>query len=130
MTIDNNDTTDFEFESGYVYFPRDWFGAMAKIRLARSQYEILYAIITYTWGSFPYRTEAVIKPGDFLRETNIRHRSSVCRAIKGLLDKNMIVRRGEPRHPIYSVQTDYDKWVIPKPRKCQTVMNEKRGDNG
>lgn len=121
MTIDNNDTTEFEFERGYVYFPRDWFGAMAKIRLSHSQYEILYAIITYTWGSFPYRTEAVIKTDDFLRETNMKHKSSVSRAVKGLLEKNMIIRQGEPRHPIYSVQTDYEKWVRTPRRKRFTV---------
>lgn len=130
MNMDHNDTTDFEFERGFVYFPRDWFGEMAKIRLSRSQYEILYAIITYTWGSYPYRTEAVIKTDDFLRETNIKHRNSVSRAIKELLDKKMIIKRGEPRHPIYEVQTDYSKWVTPKPRKRQAVMSEKRGDNG
>jgi len=112
-----SNSNETEFEKGYVYFPRDWYGAMAKIRLSRSQYAILFTIINYTWGSHPYRTEAVIKPDDFLQRTKIRHRSSVSRAIKGLLEKNMIIRRGEPRHPIYSIQTDFKKWVIKKRKR-------------
>lgn len=99
----------------FLKLSKEYLDAIRKVPLAPAERQILDTIMFHTWGNNPPRKEAVITIKNFMEENMIKFQPNVSMAIKGLLDKNMIVRTGgNPRKPVYSLQKDYEKWRLGK----------------
>lgn len=106
----------------------EYYEALAKIAslLPSSELQILMIIHIKTWGQFPCRKEAVITMQDIIDKTLQTDKANINRAINGLLDKNMITRTGENnRKPVYSIQKDYEKWILKEKKSRKTAQNKK-----
>lgn len=102
----------------YTKIPNEILEALYKTNMPLECLRIVLFIArkTYGWN----KTEDWISLNQFAEGTGIL-KANVCRAIKKLIDRNIIVKTGSAKafftkhgikqQPIYTIQTDFKKWV-------------------
>ena len=99
-------------EKGYTPIANEIMDALCKTRIAGEQRQILDCIFrkTYGWN----KKEDRISLSQFMDATKIG-KTHIIRAINGLLEKNMITKKGNDFGVTYSIQKNYHKWnSLPK----------------
>ncbi len=96
--------------SDEIWIPADYFKALCKVRLAPVEHQVLYFIISQTWGHS--RKSVKVSKRALCEDLGISRRT-ISRALKGLSQKNMVIREasGENAPCFYAIQEDYDRFV-------------------
>ena len=96
-------------ENGHVDIANELIEALAKTRIPGEEMQCLWVIIRKTYG-WKKKTDWIAL--SLFRElTGINH-GNVCRALRGLLDKNIIVKKDDRRGVSYGIQKNYRKWTL------------------
>ena len=106
----------------YTKIPNELLEGLAKIRLGNYEFRVIWAILrkTYGWN----KKEDRIALSQFVKETGVL-KQHICRAIRGLVRKGIITKRGNVKSPIISINTNWGEWKsLPK-----KVIITKRGQN-
>ena len=107
-------------ENGHVDLANELIEALAKIRISGEEMQCLWVIIRKTYGW--KKKEDWIALSQFQDMTGINH-GNVCRALRGLLKKNIVVKKDNVRGVSYGIQKNYRKW---KPSSKKTRGRQKR----
>jgi len=107
-------------ENGHVDLANELVEALAKIRISGEEMQCLWVIIRKTYGW--KKKEDWIALSQFQEMTGINH-GNVCRALRGLLKKNIVVKKDDRRGVSYGIQKDYLKW---RPSSKKTRGRQKR----
>jgi len=81
--------------------------AKMKYRISGEENQIWEVIIRQTFGF--HKSVDYISLSQFCIKTNLK-KPHVCRAIRNLLNKNMIIKKDNGRGHNYSIQKNFDKW--------------------
>src|SRR5215510_11339119 len=101
-----------QLENGFTRIANEMLEAIPLMPLRPYQSGVFWTIFrkTYGWG----KKEDWISGSQFSAALGGVHRANAFRAIKGLVDKNMIaINKDDPRKPKYSIQEDISKWRFP-----------------
>ena len=99
-------------EQGYTAIANELYDAIIRWHFSSYEYRVLIFLIRKTYG-WNKKTDW-ISLSQFTKGTLIKD-THICRTIKLLLEQNVITKGGNPDHPIYGIQKDYEKWVkLPK----------------
>jgi len=99
-------------ENGYTAISNEIMDALCRTRVAGEQRQVFDCILrkTYGWN----KKEDRISLSQFMDMTGIS-KSHIIRAIKGLIDKNMIAKKGNDLGITYCIQKKYHLWnALPK----------------
>jgi len=121
-------------ENGHVDFANEIVEALARIRISGEAGQVLWVVFrkTYGWN----KTKDKISLSQFQNMTGLP-KIAVCKAIKKLLQMNIITKEGNARSlftkkgndtiPTYAIQKDYEKWQ-PLPKKVALKHVTKEGN--
>jgi len=109
--------TNVQVENGYLMLANELWDALVKIRLSGEERQVFDFIIRKTWGY--KKKEDIISLSQFGEATGGMKKPSVIRAIKNLLEKNMITKNGGS----YGINKDYDKWT-PLAKKLMPIVSK------
>ena len=99
-------------ENGYTAIANEIMDALIKYRIPGEQRQCLDYIIRKTYGF--NKKEDMISNSQFVRATGL-NKSHICRAINGLIDKNIVAKKGNKHIPSYRFNKNYNQWkVLPK----------------
>ena len=90
--------------------------AKMKYRISGEENQIWEVIIRQTFGF--HKSVDYISLSQFCIKTNLK-KPHVCRAIRNLLNKNMIIKKDNGRGHNYSIQKNFDKW---KPLSKKVIL--------
>lgn len=103
-----------QVENGYTRIANELLEELAKVHLTPNEWKVLCVVIRKTWGFG--KKEDRISLSQFVGATKL-HRKNVCRAITGLISKQMIAKnKGK-----YHVWKRYFEWKS-YPQGYQEVM--------
>jgi len=105
-------------ENGYTKIANELLDALARIRLSGEETQVFMVILRKTYG-FKKKSDKITL-SQFTKLTGI-NRQNVYRAIKKLVDKNIVIKKDYSRLVSYEIQKDYSKWR-PLSKKI-TVIN-------
>jgi phage replication O-like protein O len=106
-------------ENGYTKIANELLEALAKIRLSGEETQVFLALLRKTYG-FQKKTDT-ISLSQFVEATGI-NKPNVCRAIKRLIEKNIIIKKDNAGITSYSIQKNYTKW---KPLSKKIMLSKK-----
>lgn len=109
--------------NGYTRIANELLEVKTRTRISGEENQIWEVIIRQTYGYNKKRD--VIALSQFVSKTGM-NKSAVCRAIKKLLDKNMIIKKDNASLVTYGIQKDYDRW---KPLSKKITVIKKDNDN-
>jgi len=96
---------DPQIEDGYTKIANELLEQISRVNLSSYELRVLMAIIRKTYGF--NKKEDYISLSQLAEITGIRD-NNICRTLKKLKAKNMVVSNGH----VQGIQKDYDKWVI------------------
>jgi phage replication O-like protein O len=98
-----------QLEDGYTRIAHELLEALLAAPLTGQEFRIVWAVVrkTYGWGKPMDR----ISMGQFEKLTGIP-RNGCHRVMKGLVEKNIIIKDGSFWRPTYGMQKNYKKWKI------------------
>lgn len=94
-------------EKGYTAIANEIMEALSKIRIPGEQMQCLLFLIRKTYGF--NKKEDRIANSQFVRATGI-NKANVHRAIKGLIDKQIVIKKDTEFISRYQFNKDYRKW--------------------
>jgi len=107
-------------ENGHVDIANELVDAFARIRISGLEMQCLWVIIRKTYG-WKKKTDWIAL-GQFQDMTGM-NQGNICRALRGLLDKNIIAKIDNRRGVSYGLQKNYRKW---KPLSKKARGSQKR----
>lgn len=97
-----------QIEDGYTRIANELFDNLIKLHLSGNEWAIVHCVMRQTWG---WRKKVDrISLTQFTKHTGI-NRSSVNKAIKSLVAKQILVAKQQPSGNEYQIQKDYTKWT-------------------
>ena len=96
-----------QVENGYIRIATELWEALIQYRIPGEQRQVLDFIIRQTYGW--QRKEAPISLDEFCQYTGIV-KPNVCRSIRWLIDKNMIIKNDNYDIPTYCINKKYKSW--------------------
>lgn len=110
-------------EDGYTAIANEIMEALSRYRIPGEQMQCLLFILRKTYG-FNKKWDA-ISNSQFTKATGL-DKSSVCRAINGLIDKNIVDKNVNPLIPRYQFNKNYKKWkVLTKKSTVDKKVNDR-----
>jgi len=94
-------------EDGYTQIPNELLEQLAKIKLNSCEGRTIFALIRKTYGW--HKETDRISISQFEKLTGL-NRSSQCRALKSLVDRNVFIKDMTNYITAYGIQKDYTKW--------------------
>jgi phage replication O-like protein O len=117
---------DPQLEDGHLRLANELYEAWTRTRVPGEAEQVLKAIIRKTYGFNKKADRISISQIAAMTRMSSGH---VCRAIKILLNMNMITKKGSTIHPTYGVQKNYDKWkALPKKVYTPNTVVPKKGN--
>lgn len=96
-------------ENGYTAIANEIMEALANYRIPGEQMQCLLVILRKTYG---YNKKwDMISNSQFVKHTGLK-KSSVCRAIKELVEKNLVYKNANNYIPSYCFNKNYDRWKV------------------
>ncbi len=94
-------------EDGYTPIANEILEQLARVSMPNSEFRVLMVLFrkTYGWN----KKEDEISLSQFSSSSGL-HRSHVCRALMGLIKKNIVTKVGNGYITKYKIQKDFDKW--------------------
>ncbi len=110
-------------ENGYTSIANEILEALAKIRIAGEYRQVFDVILRKTYGF--HKKEDVISLSQFVLASSLK-KQSVCRAIRALVNMNLISEKDKGISKSYGIIKDFDGWK-PLAKKITTKgsVNEK-----
>ena len=102
-----------QIEDGYLRISSELWRELRKIRINGEAMQVLMFIIEKTYGF--QKKEDIISISQFEKATGIQ-KPHVIRAIKKLIQMDIVAQKGNGVIPSYCIQKDYEKWK-PLPKK-------------
>ncbi len=99
------------------YIKNGFLEAMGQIRLSGEESQVFWVVIRKTHGA--NRKEAQISLSQFVLATKII-KQGVCRAIRRLIAKDMIIKDNSEEIPSYRIQANVKEW---KPLKKRNSLS-------
>jgi len=96
-------------ENGYTAIANEIMDALIKYRLPGEQTKCLLFIIRKTYGF--NKKEDMISNSQFVRATGL-NKGNVSRAIKGLINKKLVIKIDNKRIPSYRFNKHYKTWKV------------------
>lgn len=103
----------------YTKYSNELLEAKTHIRISGEENQIWEVILRQSYGY--NKKNDIISLSQFVLKTGLK-KSSICRAIKKLLDKNMINKKDNPNSVTYNIQKNYDEW---KPLTKKLTLTKK-----
>jgi len=98
-----------QVENGYTKIANELLRALIAHRVPGEQMQCLLLIIRKTYG---YNKKwDTISNSQFVEFTGL-NKSSVCRAINSLVEKNIVYKNANKYIPSYCFNKNYDKWIL------------------
>jgi len=107
-------------ENGHIDIANEIAEHLAKMRIPGQEMQILWVIFRKTWGW--HKKFDAISHTQFAELTGMKRRN-VDRAIKGLLNKNLIIKKDDGFVCKYGIQKDWEKWK-PSSKKMTIIKND------
>ena len=98
-----------QLDNGYTKIANEIMDALCMSRIPGEQRQCLDFIIRKTYGF--NKKEDIISNGQFCKATGLK-KPSVCRAINGLIAKNIVTKKANNTIPSYRFNKNYKKWVL------------------
>lgn len=111
-----------QLENGYTKIANEIMNALVAYRIPGEQMQCLLFIIRKTYGF--NKKEDAISNKQFCDATGLK-RSSVCRAINGLIDKNIVSKKANKVVPTYRFNKNYSKWKVLAKKLTGEVLAKK-----
>ena len=96
-------------ENGYTAIANEIMDALIKYRIPGEQRQCLDFIIRKTYGY--NKKKDTISNSQFVLATGIK-KPAVCRALNGLVDKNIVIKKDNKYIPTYQFNKDYKSWKV------------------
>lgn len=96
-------------ENGYTAIANEIMDALIKYRIPGEQRQCLDYIIRKTYGF--NKKEDMISNSQFAKATGLK-KPSICRALNGLIDKNIVSKKDNKRIPTYQFNKNYKNWKV------------------
>jgi phage replication O-like protein O len=103
--------TDPDPKDGHIDIAHEIAEALMRINLSGYQYRIIWCIIRKTWGW--HKSTDKISLTLFEKMTGLKSKY-ICKAIKDLEDRNMIIVDRNNRVNTYKFNSHYDTWKLNK----------------
>lgn len=116
-------TKNPQLEDGYTPIANELLDALSKIRIPGEAGQCLHFIIRKTYGYG--KKEDWIALSQFVEGTNLL-KPTVSRALRKLLDMNMIIKKDNSIGVNYGLQKNYDKWK-PLSKKITVIKKDNEG---
>ncbi len=107
-------------ENGYTIIANEIIEALVKYRIPGEQMQCLLFILRKTYGY--NKIWDTISNSQFVENTGIK-KPNVCRAIKGLVDKKLVIKKDNKRIPSYRFNKNYDIWK-PLSKKITVIKSD------
>ena len=117
-----------QIENGYTRIADEFLEALARFRIPGEQMQVLIFIIRKTWG-FQKKQDSIAL-SQFARGTGLK-KPTVCRALSGLEEKNIIIKKDNGIAKTYRINKYYENWK-PLPKKItlsKKIMSVSKKDN-
>jgi phage replication O-like protein O len=98
-----------QLENGYTRIANEIMDALARFRLPGEQRQCLDFILRKTYGY--NKKEDCISNSQFCTATGM-DKGNVSRALRGLVDKKMVVKKDNGKIPTYCFNKDFRQWVV------------------
>lgn len=98
-----------QLENGYTKIANEIIDALTAYRLPGEQMQCLLLIIRKTYGF--NKIDDMISNSQFVSGTGLK-KPNVCRAIKGLIDKNIVIKKDNNYVPTYQFNKNYKTWKV------------------
>ena len=96
-----------QIENGYTRIADEIMSALIAYRIPGEQMQCLLFLLRKTYG---YNKKwDMISNSQFVEATGIK-KPNVCRAIRGLIDKNMVIKKDNNYIPTYQFNKNYKSW--------------------
>ena len=113
-----------QLKDGYVQIATEILEALVRYRIPGEQVQCLLFIIRKTYGF--HKKWDMISNSQFVKATGM-NKSNVCRAINGLIGKNIVVKKDNKQIPSYRFNKYYKTWKVLS--KKITVKSVVKKDN-
>lgn len=111
-------------EDGYTAIANEIMEALARYRIPGEQRQCLDFILRKTYG-YNKKSDA-ISGSQFVGATGIK-KQNVQRALRGLIEKNIVIKKDYQPHPIYRFNKNYNTWKVSSKRS--TVIKKDYNGN-
>lgn len=98
-----------QLEDGYTRIANEIMEALAKYRIPGEQRQVLDIILRKTYGYG--KKWDMISNSQFVKATGMK-KGNASRAIKGLIDKNIVIKSDNKHIPSYQFNKNYKKWKV------------------
>ena len=98
-----------QLEDGYTRIANEIMEALARYRIPGEQRQVLDVIIRKTYG-FNKKWD-MISNSQFVKATGLK-KPNICRAINGLIGKNLVIKRDNSYIPSYRFNKKYKSWKV------------------
>lgn len=112
-----------QLENGYTSLANEIWDALCRTRIPGEWRQIIDVIIRKTYGF--HKKEDAISLSQFCKSTGIK-RSNVCRALNGLLERKIIIKKETTSSTIYRFNKDFEEWSVVS-KKRHSLQKETRG---
>ena len=109
-----------QLEDGYTKIANELLEALIRYRIPGEQMQVFLFILRKTYG-FNKITDFITN-SQFVEATGIRKQNTK-RAIQGLIDKNMVIKKEYPRMPSYRINKKYTTWQ-PYSKRSTVIKKE------
>jgi len=112
-----------DIEDGHIDIAHDLAKALMRVNLSGYQYRIIWCIFRKTYGW--HKSTDKISLIQFEEMTGLK-RKYICRSLKKLKDKNMIIIDRSSYINTYKFNSDYDTWKLKSSPKIGTSQNREQ----
>lgn len=109
-----------QLENGYTKIANEIMDAIINYRIPGEQMQCLLLIIRKTYGY--NKKDDFISNSQFCEATGLK-KPNVCRAINGLIDKNIVIKKDNRKIPSYQFNKNYNKWKLLS-KKITVIKND------
>jgi len=113
-----------DINDGHIDIANDLSEALMRINLSGYQYRIIWCVFRKTYGW--HKSTDKISLTQFEKMTGLKSKY-ICRAIKELEDRNMIIVDRNNRVNTYKFNSDYDTWKFKTTPKIENSQNREKG---
>lgn len=113
-----------DINDGHIDIANDLSEALMRINLSGYQYRIIWCVFRKTYGW--HKSTDKISLTQFEKMTGLKGKY-ICRVIKELEDRNMIIVDRNNRINIYKFNSDYDTWKSKTTPKIGNSQNREKG---
>lgn len=97
-------------KNGFTQIPNELLEVMTDAGFTRREYTVILYLIRNTYGW--RRRKFYVKIKDVCEVTSMDF-SDICKTFKELVRKKVAIQEKHGRFYTYSIQEDYEKWLIP-----------------